>query len=319
MSDERQVVRIVLPFAGYENTTNAYLVKGGTPILVDCGAKVAGAYEALEKALNLAGIGVSDIGAVLVTHGHPDHLGLSSRVSKEASCRVYLGGPDFGKAFRFEQYVRNRITLVLSELEGSHIYEELVDRAKKLKPPDYYRVEPPTMLSDRLEEAAEQFDIGYKPTPGHTEGSVTYAVGDRVFTGDSVLENTVLSLVNLEEYLRSLSAIGRMGARTLYPGHGRVLDEPEKWIDKCRLKYESRLRQIATAVAKPVDLYEASTALYRTGGSPGSPGSPDSASDYLMFLRLLQTKVYLEAAIKRGLVEEQTDKEKSVKQYRAVS
>ena len=70
-------------------------------------------------------------------------------------------------------------------------------------------------------------EIKVVSTPGHTEGSVCFFVGDNIYTGDTLFDRSIgrTDLVGgnqakLEESLRKLISLDR--DYNIYPGHGSV-------------------------------------------------------------------------------------------------
>lgn len=78
---------------------NFFLLRDGRRFtLVDGG--LPGHAGQLRGVLGALGGGLSDIEAVLVTHGHLDHLGLVEKVRRQASATVYVHPADGGRAAR---------------------------------------------------------------------------------------------------------------------------------------------------------------------------------------------------------------------------
>ncbi|MYW69864.1 MBL fold metallo-hydrolase [Streptomyces sp. SID8379] len=63
--------------------------RGGV-VLVDAGWDDEPSWQALGSGLATAGYGVQDVRAVLVTHQHPDHLGLAARIREASGAWVAL-------------------------------------------------------------------------------------------------------------------------------------------------------------------------------------------------------------------------------------
>lgn len=62
------------PFA--VGDAHVYLLKGDTLSLVDAGVKTKAAWEALKTQLRQLGYAPNDIEQIILTHHHPDHIGL---------------------------------------------------------------------------------------------------------------------------------------------------------------------------------------------------------------------------------------------------
>jgi glyoxylase-like metal-dependent hydrolase (beta-lactamase superfamily II) len=109
--------------------------------------------------------------------------------------------------------------------------------------------------SDRIDVGGAELRV--LPTPGHSSDSVCFVLDDAILTGDTVLGRGT-SLVahpdgRLSEYLDSLQALSRMctesGIRQLLPGHGPVIDDPQRVVDYYLRHRLERLEQVRAAVA----------------------------------------------------------------------
>jgi glyoxylase-like metal-dependent hydrolase (beta-lactamase superfamily II) len=100
------LTRVVLPAGNEMGTVNAWIVDDDPLTLVDAGTRAPGAIEALDAALRGLGRTAEDIGLVLLTHHHADHLGLVGEVVRRSGAEVaalapvadYLGDYDAATA-----------------------------------------------------------------------------------------------------------------------------------------------------------------------------------------------------------------------------
>lgn len=177
--------------------SNCYLIEeGDSAVLIDCGGD---GFEILDFA---AAKGLK-IKAVLLTHGHIDHIEGVDRVVAEHQCPLYIHENDL-------EYLYNA-SLNLS--------------------PQIYRI--PVVLkttaiafrdNERLDFGSLNFNIIH--TPGHTPGSVCFQIGESLFTGDTLFFNSVgnefppfgnfaLEIDSIRNRLFSLES-----DFICYPGHG---------------------------------------------------------------------------------------------------
>lgn len=178
-----EIEQITLSMDGFE--VNAYVVHAPEgDIIVDAGAEPGKILAAVR----------SDVAAVLITHGHADHVGALEAVLRETNAPLYVHPDDAGRT-------------------GVSVYEPLDDK-------------------EELEIAGERLLVLH--TPGHSPGSVTFVVGDDQIVGDLILPGSVgrtdldgASWEEIEVSLRKVMPLWKEGTR-LYCGHGPVLSASEE-------------------------------------------------------------------------------------------
>lgn len=174
--------------------TNTYLLLGDAPLLIDTGAGVP-AYEAALRA-SLSEQRVKGLQAVLVTHDHIDHVG------------------------------------------GVEQIERIFPKARVWKMA-HHASEPPGGF-EAFQDGDKIMVNGYALqaifTPGHAVDHLCfYLEGERVlFSGDLILGTgtTVIPVDggDMTAYLASLRRLLEWDIRTIYPGHGPVIDRPREYI-----------------------------------------------------------------------------------------
>ena len=178
-----EIEQVTLSMDGFE--VNAYVVHAPEgDVIVDAGAEPEKILAAVRQ----------PVWAVLVTHGHADHVNALGAVLRETNAPLYVHPDD-------------------ADRTGVTVYEPLDD-------------------GQRLDFAEERLLVIH--TPGHSPGSVTFVVGEDQIVGDLVLPGSVgrtdipgASWEELEVSLRKVMPYWREDTR-LYAGHGPVLSAAQE-------------------------------------------------------------------------------------------
>lgn len=141
--------------------TNTYLgydpeTKKG--FLIDPGAS-ASALRGQIRSLDV------DVEAILLTHGHYDHIGAVAQLQRELSAKVYLHRADWDKIVDYRY---------LSFGEAVHVEPFTPDCA----------------LEDGQVLHLAGCPIEVMHTPGHSKGSVCFVTGDVIFCGDTLFKDS---------------------------------------------------------------------------------------------------------------------------------
>ncbi|THE14982.1 MBL fold metallo-hydrolase [Bacillus timonensis] len=83
LTTTKDVFKITLPTPFSVGDVNVYVVKGDALTLIDAGAKTEEAWQSFKEQLAQLGYTPSDIEQIVITHHHPDHVGLLDYFSKD--------------------------------------------------------------------------------------------------------------------------------------------------------------------------------------------------------------------------------------------
>ncbi|MBO7363597.1 MAG: MBL fold metallo-hydrolase, partial [Lachnospiraceae bacterium] len=147
----------------YSNT-NTYLIRGDKGcLLFDTGW--AGTFPAFCKSLGEAGAKLSDIKMVLISHYHPDHMGIAGEIAGKGPVLLAC---DIQKSFLHS---------------SDHIFEK--ENRKDYVPIDDGRVRVISINESRNVLGEIGIDGEIIATPGHSDDSISLLLGSgELFVGD---------------------------------------------------------------------------------------------------------------------------------------
>jgi len=244
--------------------TLCYLVRQRNGwLMVDAGMNHQAGFGSLCRQLGALGIPLKDIRWLVVTHFHPDHLGLAARIAAASGAALVMHQRDWRVVQLAVGTVRNwsegelagwvrSLGVENSELDG---YRQVVDSGSRLFPSD---VAPDVLLAGSDEPVGDTGHLRAILTPGHSPGHICLYDDARkmVFSGDHVLVEITTHIApgitgdddQLGEYLRSLRRIGGLDVDLVLPAHERPFAHLGQRVDQLLAHHEKRLDQVLASV-----------------------------------------------------------------------
>ena len=243
-------IQIELPLGTTFPSVNIWLIPGDEPVLIDAGYRLPESFELLKKGLAENGYAISDIKKVLITHEHPDHVGLLPQILEESKASVWCHKAlapwlrDYRsqekKTFAFFDIHLKAAGLPKLILEL--IAQGAIQRSLNIQVPDsrlrYFDTGDTLFIGD--------FNLEVLHTPGHC---VThYGFLDEAFQvffgGDLLLQKAPFPTVRedpniagkrysgLPDFMKSLERLKALNVNKVYPGHGDEITEINQLINR---------------------------------------------------------------------------------------
>jgi glyoxylase-like metal-dependent hydrolase (beta-lactamase superfamily II) len=263
------VWRLQVPLAFLEPPeVSIYLLRTSEgDVLIDAG--MPGSEDAVDEALRSAGSSRSRIVETVVTHEHPDHLGLA----------VWVGAP-----IAMHPLTRQLLDLFVNADPGR--YSRLLDRYW-LQPEDIPDAGMFDMFRAMLSIPDDSRDIndgdviagGWTAlwTPGHSPGHLClYHEGHRaLIAGDHVLPGYTphVGMDPFHEdpvgaFIDSLLRVATYACDLVLPGHGEPFADLQAGVDSLTQHHARRLQRIEEAVLHPRTVREVTDEVFRSHESP---------------------------------------------------
>lgn len=273
--------KFVIPIPFPLRTVNMYALVGKQGwALIDAGIGTPEAREALTAALQKANLDLQDLRTLVLTHHHPDHVGLSGELQQQSGAEVYMHPLD-SKAVQihWSHNMTDRFSHVSSflahhGLPQTDLWYTRADRSfvhNIIQVPPQERI---TAVEDGqyIDLAGEQYRVIW--TPGHADGHICLLrESDGVFiAADHVLPRITpnIGLYSehersnpLNDYLDSLAKVANLAVSIVLPGHGEPFQGLGERVAEISTHHEVRLARILELLAeRPQHAYSITEQLF---------------------------------------------------------
>jgi len=273
---DEDIFRVKIPLPFPLRYVNSYLIRGADGFaLIDPGIRTGQAEAAWSQAFGELGIGRRDIKTIVLTHHHPDHLGLAGLFQQRTGAPVYLSAAGREQADYFwgnareaaaefqESYIKHGADKAMVERLGEHLqgFIALVSPLPETTPIED---------GQRLVLGGRTFNAIH--TPGHALGHhmLLHEESGDLFCGDHVLQK-ITPNINwlprfdenpLRSFLRSLSQSAKLPVRRAFPGHRETIADFAGRCGEIIEHHRRRLDAIKELLAEPKTAFDLSLELF---------------------------------------------------------
>jgi glyoxylase-like metal-dependent hydrolase (beta-lactamase superfamily II) len=276
------------------------------PVLVDAGWNHPDAWEALSGGLAAAGLDVSAVSGVVVTHFHPDHAGLAGQVREASGAWIAMHESDAALVRLMIEYADSKHEAFQTDMlrrAGADPGEARQVAGERPAPP---------ALPDRELRDGDLVDLPGRKlravhTPGHTPGHICLHLedADRLFTGDHVLPDITPhvgiypydrdDVDPLGDFLESLDRVSDLGPLDALPAHEWIFPDVAARAAQIRHHHEEKLERLrALLVQRPQPLTIWEVAAMMTWNRPWEELAPPlrgmAAGEAAAHLRTLEAR-----------------------------
>lgn len=230
-------------------------------ILFDTGMKSEESVALLKESLAKHGTSLRDLKAIVVTHGHRDHMGALGVLQRETDAPVYAHPLVKAQGLDPFEGGEGRKQFYIDIMREFGVPHEIIEEANSLY--DRFRTYwDPYDVHHELEDGGEALGFKIHFVPGHSPSDTLFIHEQLGVTvvADHILRNmTVNALLreprkgeprakSLIEYRASLRQSRERNLGICLPGHGHPFDDPVQVIDDLLTKQDERSERILKLV-----------------------------------------------------------------------
>ncbi|KZZ86184.1 MBL fold metallo-hydrolase [Bacillus sp. SJS] len=275
--NQESIITMPIPTPFPVGDINVYVYKGDALTLIDAGPKTEEALDSLKIQLEKAGYRLEDIEQVIVTHHHPDHVGLLD----ELKGARFIGHP-YNEPWlsRNQEFLENQKTFFQGLLLEFGVDPVFLKYIKNLERSLAFSC---TVSLDGTITSGDEVPgmPGFRvmETPGHAQSHIAlYREADGLLFGGDVLLKKISANPLLEppmegterpkpqlQFNETFDKLLQLPLSRVFSGHGEIIENAHELIHYRKKRQGDRAEEVRKMlVQKPMTAFQVCTELFPT-------------------------------------------------------
>ncbi|SEQ21575.1 Glyoxylase, beta-lactamase superfamily II [Virgibacillus subterraneus] len=255
---DKTISQLTIPTPFAVGDTHVYLLKGETLSLVDAGVKTKEAWDALKMQFKELGYAPGDIEQIILTHHHPDHIGLIEQFPRAENIVAHKNvNPWLTRDEAFFSYYEEFFKDFFNKCGVPSKYSAVLNKLRA--PLNYAGQGQVTKVIDEGDILPGHEDWQVIETKGHAQSHLSFfRDSDGAFIGGDHLLHHITPNPLLEppqqvtqdrprpmlQYRTNLNKCLSLGIKTVFPGHGDVFSDIDALLPVQMEKQEKRANNV---------------------------------------------------------------------------
>lgn len=268
-----KIFKLTIPTPFAVGPVNVYVIKGDTLTLIDTGPNTSEALESLKNQLKEIGYDIHEIEQLVLTHHHPDHVGLIHYFKEIPLLGHWRNNPWLQKEEEFLNHV------------NAYFSDSYIKMGLPAQEFNYFKHSSQYSAKGKITEILKEGDVlpglpDWKviETPGHAQSHIVlYREKDgTMIGGDHIIEHISSNPINEPPYIGeevrprpqlqyndSLRKCLEMEISKIYTGHGTEVVNTQSLILSRLSQQESRAKKVYEMLQeKPQTVFEVCKRLF---------------------------------------------------------